>query len=324
MSLTPEQITAKNFQKFYEGILPYLGGSVHTGFTPIGTIIAVMGKTAPTNYLACNGQVVNIAKYPELASYFETQFGTKNHFGGNGTTTFGIPDLRGEFLRGTGTNSHTNQGSGANVGTHQDATEMPRFVTNQAQAAPKIYGCTNGTSGTNDISNPDSSTIGVGYNRTTSNATDFVSDTAGIGSFTSRPTNTSVLYCIATKNIFMDAGNNYSTEEQVVGTWIDGKPIYQKTISCGVLPDKTTKTVAHNISNIDIITSLQGFAIRNTSTSGSTAYMISLQHADYDEGNNVRLTANKTNIIITTDLKNGWSTNFTTSYVTIQYTKTTD
>ena len=25
-------------------------------------------------------------------------------------------------------------------------------------------------------------------------------------------------------------GNNYSTEERVVGTWIDGKPVYQKTI----------------------------------------------------------------------------------------------
>lgn len=24
--------------------------------------------------------------------------------------------------------------------------------------------------------------------------------------------------------------NNYSTEEQVIGTWIDGKPLYQKTV----------------------------------------------------------------------------------------------
>ena len=26
-------------------------------------------------------------------------------------------------------------------------------------------------------------------------------------------------------------GTNYSTDEQIVGTWIDGKPIYQKTIT---------------------------------------------------------------------------------------------
>ena len=26
-------------------------------------------------------------------------------------------------------------------------------------------------------------------------------------------------------------GNNYSTDEQVIGTWIDGKPIYRKVVS---------------------------------------------------------------------------------------------
>ena len=39
---------------------------------------------------------------------------------GDGVTTFKVPNLLGEFLRGTGTNSYTNQGSGANVGVHQD------------------------------------------------------------------------------------------------------------------------------------------------------------------------------------------------------------
>ena len=38
--------------------------------------------------------------------------------------SFGIPDLRGEFLRGTGTNSHVNGGNGAGVGEHQDATAI--------------------------------------------------------------------------------------------------------------------------------------------------------------------------------------------------------
>ena len=116
-----------------EDIVEYMSDSlssvnkVRTGYTPVGTIIAVMGNSAPAHYLACNGQVVNIATYPELADYFEEQFGSKNKFGGDGTTTFGIPDLRGEFLRGTGTNGHTNQGNGANVGVHQDASELPNI-----------------------------------------------------------------------------------------------------------------------------------------------------------------------------------------------------
>ena len=40
----------------------------------------------------------------------------------------------------------------------------------------------------------------------------------------------------------------YSTEEQVVGTWVDGSTVYRKVIHYGTMPNKTSKTVAHNIS----------------------------------------------------------------------------
>ena len=32
------------------------------------------------------------------------------------------------------------------------------------------------------------------------------------------------------QNIIGGGMHNYSTEEQVIGTWIDGKPIYEKTL----------------------------------------------------------------------------------------------
>ena len=35
------------------------------GFTPIGTIISVMGTTAPANYLKCEGEKVTMSEYPE-------------------------------------------------------------------------------------------------------------------------------------------------------------------------------------------------------------------------------------------------------------------
>ena len=174
-------------------VLPFEPNNAVMGFTPIGTVIAVMGNTAPKNYLACNGQVVNIADYTELADYFEDEFGSKNYFGGNGTTTFAIPDLRGEFLRGTGINSHTNQGSGANVGVHQDGTTLPLVV-----------GSTN--------------SFIVAANENYLSDTDYTSDYSAarnyIGGTTRddngqlirvRPTNTSVLYCIAYKNIYIES-----------------------------------------------------------------------------------------------------------------------
>ena len=46
---------------------------------------------------------------------------------------------------------------------------------------------------------------------------------------------------------------NFSTSEQAVGKWIDGKTLYQKTVDCGALPNATTKTISTGLSNIKII-----------------------------------------------------------------------
>ena len=79
--------------------------------TPIGTVISVTtaktgevtGITTPTgefpssDYLVCDGAVKNIADYPKLADWFSERYGSKNYFGGNGTTTFAVPDFSADF-----------------------------------------------------------------------------------------------------------------------------------------------------------------------------------------------------------------------------------
>ena len=152
-----------------------------------------MGTTAPAHYLICNGAEYNISDYPYLAQHFVDQFGSVNYFGGNGTTTFAVPDLRGEFLRGTGTNSHENQGSGDNVGEHQDATIIPNFYydtqdNNFAIAnliSEKVMGIKNQDS---DINNGTGRLRFIGFGGS--------DGSSKISEYTSRPTNTSVLYCI--------------------------------------------------------------------------------------------------------------------------------
>ena len=42
----------------------------------------------------------------------------------------------------------------------------------------------------------------------------------------------------------------YSTEEQRIGTWIDGKPLYRKVIEMGNMTKEDYKIKAHNIQNI--------------------------------------------------------------------------
>lgn len=59
-----------------------------------GTVTMFAGSTAPTGSLMCAGQILNIADYPQLAAILGVTYG------GNGTTTFGIPDIRGRIVAG--------------------------------------------------------------------------------------------------------------------------------------------------------------------------------------------------------------------------------
>ena len=63
----------------------------------------------------------------------------------------------------------------------------------------------------------------------------------------------------------------YSTTEQVIGTWIDGKPIYRKVVILSTAPDINMHglTLSHGISNIDRAISCR--AIRTESNGKGTA-----------------------------------------------------
>ena len=228
----PEPMTQSDLEEVKDafsptGYNPFTIG-IGGGYAPIGTIIQYMGVTAPQDYLKCDGTVYNIADYPQLAEVFTAQFGSANHFGGDGATTFAVPDLRGEFLRGTGTNSHENQGSGASVGKHQDGTRILNMSIGYG-SDKSICSYSNRNVEWEQINrgNADYSAPEIVNAKGNGNAGGSVGQNyAGSEYFIPRPTNTSVLYCIKA----IVAGEVYSTEERVVGTWIDGKKLYQKVI----------------------------------------------------------------------------------------------
>jgi len=64
-------------------------------FMPVGTIIAWLVPTLPAGYLKANGATVSRITYADLFVVFGVTYGS-----GDGSTTFGLPDTRGEFLRG--------------------------------------------------------------------------------------------------------------------------------------------------------------------------------------------------------------------------------
>jgi microcystin-dependent protein len=67
-----------------------LGG----GSVPEGTVIFYAGSSAPTGFLKCNGAAVNRTTYATLFAAIGTTYGV-----GDGSTTFNLPDTRGEFPR---------------------------------------------------------------------------------------------------------------------------------------------------------------------------------------------------------------------------------
>lgn len=172
---------------------------VTTESSPVGEIIAFMGTRAPEHYLFCDGTTYNIGDYPVLEAFFANQFGSVNHFGGDGTSTFAVPDLRGEFLRGSGENHRVSdtgmpQGSGGEVGEHQHATNQVFVNSHSTNTNAYISKANSGPLLNIPDNTPDSmmkTTIGrisIGGNN------DGYKDENAV--YTARPTNTSVLYCI--------------------------------------------------------------------------------------------------------------------------------
>lgn len=154
--------------------------------SPVGTVISFMGKTAPTGYLVCDGTVKNVSDYPALAQHIKTQFGSMNYFGGNGTTTFAVPDMRNLFLRGYHGSATALSG---NIGQKQEGTQFPwRQVTKDSANFPNY-------NTTQEPLNFDSRTArqssGTWY--TDNRDSGYY---IGYSDFTSRPVNMAVLYCI--------------------------------------------------------------------------------------------------------------------------------
>ena len=115
---------------------------------------------------------------------------------------------------------------------------------------------------------------------------------------------------------------NYSTEEQVVGTWIDGKPLYQKTYDITGI-SLTANVWFHypiEIENLDCVLKIEGTRVSadkkhvysmNSIDDGDVAQGMKLIYNGFD--NAISFVGTRDNANVDTHY-----------FVTIQYTKTTD
>ena len=78
----------------FEGYNGTAWGGLASG-VPVGTILAHASNTPPSGFLECNGSNISRSTYATLFSTISTTFGV-----GDGSSTFALPDLRGQFIRG--------------------------------------------------------------------------------------------------------------------------------------------------------------------------------------------------------------------------------
>ena len=110
---------------------------------------------------------------------------------------------------------------------------------------------------------------------------------------------------------------DYSTSEQDTGCkWIDGKKIYKKTISLGNLPNATTKSVAHNISHLNLPVKIEGFAYCPSPTN----VFVPLPFVGASMDASISLRIEKSDVVVSC----GADRSGALGYAVLWYTKTTD
>lgn len=288
---------------------------------PVGHIISHMGTKAPNHYLICDGSEYDILLYPELANHILDNFGSYNYFGGDGINTFAVPDLRGEFLRGTGTATR-DTGSGAEVGEHQDPTKIPNLF-----AYDGTFQYTLSEDSGRGYNQPECADKGI-YDRKSSKWTAIgtTDDTnySDALKYTVRPTNTSVLYCIKYEPTYYTSVQNtnylsaslYSLEERIVGSWIDGKPLYEKAFKFTSISSGRTD-IKIDIDNPDTIFITHGYGINSDSNIMPITFPY---HSTLNEVCSAFIKSTKDTICFRLGANVTWST----AIIITQYTKTID
>jgi microcystin-dependent protein len=118
----------------------------------VGEIRMFGGNFAPSNWAFCNGQTLSISQYQVLYTLIGTTYG------GNGTTTFNLPNLQGQLAVGMG------QGLGLSNYTigQRGGTESVTLTTTQMAAHNHSLNASKTTATFNYPNSPTNNVTGTG------------------------------------------------------------------------------------------------------------------------------------------------------------------
>ena len=310
------------------------GGGSATGDTlPVASIMPYPKATAPENWLICDGSAISRTDYSELFNAIGTTLGE-----GDGSTTFNLPNIKGRTIVGLNADDADFNTIGKTIGekTHTlTIKEMPEHNHKQSLAGGNsgnsgkaayswsvpanqylytgddLAGKTGGSQPHNNIQPSFVAAYiikakqSAGLVATVVNSLESTSATDALSAKQGKELNEKI-----TRN------STYSTEEQAVGTWIDGKTIYRKVIIFGALPNATKKDVAHNISNLEQFTKIEGIATRQDATKFTQS--LPLVYKDIERNYNTPLGVDARTVSIQTNEDRSMFN----CYVILEYTKT--
>lgn len=216
MALTNEQITAQNFKDFYQQIRPYLNGN-----SPVCTNLFNKSDLYSTDEQLVGRWIDGKPLYQKVIHK------TITHTGGR--VWYDIADMTSSNIESivevTGVYSFNNFTEWLPISVPRywnfsDSSAVYSFVQYSASTKKLRYCLSSSATETDDV------VVIIKYTKTTDGS------------------------------MSITDGNEYSLDEQVVGHWVDGKPIYQKTLIYSG-SDVTMDNVARNleianISNLNI------------------------------------------------------------------------
>jgi microcystin-dependent protein len=145
---------------------------------PAGAVMPFAMNSAPSGWLAANGDAVSRSTYAALFAAIST-----THGAGDGSTTFNLPDLRGIFVRGSGSQDISG------------ITYNKTFAEKEGDAFQGHYHNTNAVIRPGGGTVVAGAAIGVGAATVTDPITDGANGTPRTATET-RPANIALLYCI--------------------------------------------------------------------------------------------------------------------------------
>ena len=144
-------------------------GQMQDLIPPAGSILITAANLPPAGYLRANGAAVSRTAYAELFAAVGTTYAA-----GDGSTTFNLPDLRGEFIRGF------DGGRGVDSGR-----QIGSFQSDAIGAHSHAYKVSDVSTGSGGVINPISNDSGT-----------YVKTTNFTGGNETRPRNVALMMCI--------------------------------------------------------------------------------------------------------------------------------